>query len=55
MAISFSSAFRLALGPIYPPVQKVPGAHSVSVNLPAEVKNVWSSTSTPRMRLWHRV
>jgi hypothetical protein len=52
MAFLTSSAFRLTLGPTQPPVQKVPGVHSASVNLPAEVKNAWSSTSTPRMRLW---
>jgi hypothetical protein len=51
----FSSSFRLALGPTQPPVHKVQGAHSVSVNLSAEVKNAWSSSSTPRTRLWRGV
>ena len=55
MVSLFYRAFKLALGPNQPPVQKVAGAHSVSVDLLAEVKNAWSSTSTPRMRLWRGV
>ena len=44
-----SGAFRLSLGPTQPPVQKITGAHSVSINLPAKIKSAWSSNSTPRM------
>jgi hypothetical protein len=53
---------RMALGPIPPPVQWVPGALSLEVKWPgreadhsllssAEVKNEWSYTSTPPIRL----
>jgi hypothetical protein len=48
-----------ALGPTQPPVQRVPGALSLGVNLPrretdhsppssAEANNAWSYTSTPQ-------
>jgi hypothetical protein len=53
-----TTASRLALGPTQPPIQRVPGALSLGVKRPgseadhsppssAEVKNVWSYTSTP--------
>jgi hypothetical protein len=53
---------RTALGPNQPPIQWIPGALSLAVKRPgreadhsppssAEVKNEWSYTSTPRIRL----
>jgi hypothetical protein len=53
---------RPVLGPTQPPIQWVPGALSLgakrqgreadhSPEFSAEVKNVWSYTSTPRIRL----
>jgi hypothetical protein len=53
---------RMALGPNQPPIQGVPGALSLGVKRPvreadhsppssAEVKNAWSYTSTPSVRL----
>jgi hypothetical protein len=57
----FSTASRTALGPTQPPIQWVPGALSLGVKRPgrkadhsppsAEVKNAWSYTSTPPIRL----
>jgi hypothetical protein len=55
----FTTASRPALGPIQPPIQWVPGADSHGVKRPgreahhsppssAEIKNVWSYTSTPQ-------
>jgi hypothetical protein len=55
-------SFLAALGPTQPPIQWVPGALSLGVKRPgreadhslpssAEVKNVWSYTSTPPIRL----
>jgi hypothetical protein len=55
----FDIMSRLALGPIQPPVQWVPGALSLGVKRPgrepdhlppssAEVKNAWSYTSAPQ-------
>jgi hypothetical protein len=52
----------MALGPTQPPIQWVPGALSLGVKRPgreadhsppssAEVKNAWSYTSTPPIRL----
>jgi hypothetical protein len=54
----FSTASRMVLGPIQPPIQKVPGNFSLGTKRPgreaghsppsnAEVKNVWSYISTP--------
>jgi hypothetical protein len=54
----FATVSRPALGPIRPPIQKVPGALSLGINRPgreadhsptssAEVKNARSYTSTP--------
>jgi hypothetical protein len=51
----------MALGPSQPPIQRVPGAHTLGVKRPgreadnspqssAEVKNEWSYTSTPSIR-----
>jgi hypothetical protein len=53
---------RLALGPTQPPIQRVTGALSLGVKRPgreadnsppssAEVKNGWSYTSTPPIRI----
>jgi hypothetical protein len=53
---------RTALGPTQPPIQWAPGALSLGVRRPgregghsplssAEVKNAWSYTSTPAIRL----
>jgi hypothetical protein len=58
----FITASRPALGHIQPPIQWVPGAITAGVkqlrreadNSPsfsAEVKNAWSHTSTPPLRL----
>jgi hypothetical protein len=57
-----NTASRPALGPIQPPMQRVPGALSLGVKRPwreadhsppsnAEVKNAWSYTSTPPTQL----
>jgi hypothetical protein len=54
----FHQGFRLTLRPILPPIQQVLGSLSPGVKQPrheadysatssAEVKNVWSYTSTP--------
>jgi hypothetical protein len=59
----FTTASRTALGPTQPPIQWVPGALSLGVKRPgreadhsppssAEVKNAWSYTSTPPIRLY---
>jgi hypothetical protein len=58
----FTTVSRPALGPIKPPIHWVPGALSVGVKRPGregdhsppsstEVKNVWSYTSSPPVRL----
>jgi hypothetical protein len=58
----FTTASRLAPGPTQPPIQWVPGALSLVVKWPcceadpspqssAEIKNVWSCTSTCTIRL----
>jgi hypothetical protein len=58
----FTTAYRTALGSTQPPIQWVPGALSLGVKRPgseadhsppssAEVKNEWSYTSTPPIRL----
>jgi hypothetical protein len=58
----FTTASRTALGPTQPPIQWVPRALSLGVKRPgreadhsppsrAEVKNAWSYTSTPPIRL----
>jgi hypothetical protein len=58
----FITISRMALGPTQPPIQWVSGALSLGVKRPgreadhsppssAEVKNVWSYTSTPPIRL----
>jgi hypothetical protein len=58
----FITVSRLASGPTQPPIQWVPGALSLGVNLPgreadlslpstAEVKNAWSYTSIPAIHL----
>jgi hypothetical protein len=58
----FTTASRTALGPTHPPIYWVPGALSLGVKRPgreadhsppssAEVKNAWSYTSTPPVRL----
>jgi hypothetical protein len=58
----FTTTSRPALGPTQPPIQWVPGALSLGVKRPgceadhsppsvAEVKNAWSYTSTPPVRL----
>jgi hypothetical protein len=58
----FTTASRTALGPTQPPIEWVPGALSLGVKRPgreadhsppssAEVKNSWSYTSTPPIRL----
>jgi hypothetical protein len=58
----FTTASRTALGPTQPPIQWVPGAIALGVkrlgreddqspSSSAEVKNVWSCTSTPPIRL----
>jgi hypothetical protein len=58
----FSSASTPALGPTQPPIQWVPGSLTLGVKLPgreadhspsssAEVKNAFSHTSTPPVRL----
>jgi hypothetical protein len=56
------SHFYMLLGPTQPPIQCVPGALSLGVKRPereadrsppssADVRNVWSYTSTPPIRL----
>jgi hypothetical protein len=58
----FTTTSRTALGPTQPPIQWVPRALSLGVKLPgseadhsppssAEVKDVWSHTSTPPIHL----
>jgi hypothetical protein len=58
----FTTASRTVLRPIEPPIQWVPGAFPLGVRRPgretdhslpssAEVKNAWSYTSTPPIRL----
>jgi hypothetical protein len=58
----FTTAFRTALGPTQPPIQWARGVLSLGVKRPereadhshpssAEVKNEWSYTSTPPIRL----
>jgi hypothetical protein len=58
----FTTASRMALGPTQPPIQWVPGALSLGVKQlgheadhsppsSAKVKNAWSYTSTPPVRL----
>jgi hypothetical protein len=58
----FTTASRTALGPTQPPIQRVPVVLSLGVKRPgrkadhsppssAEVKNTWSYTSSPRIRL----
>jgi hypothetical protein len=58
----FTTASRMALGPTQPPIQWVLGAISLGVKQPvreadhsppssAEVKNAWSYTSTPLIRI----
>jgi hypothetical protein len=58
----FTTTSRTALGPTQPPIQWVPGAPSLGVKWPgreadhsppssAKVKNAWSYTSTPPIRL----
>jgi len=58
----FATASRPALWPTQPPIQQVPRALALTVKRPrreadhslpssAEVKNVWSYTSTPSIRL----
>jgi hypothetical protein len=59
---SLTTVSRMALGPAQPPIQCVPGAFSQGIKRPeceadnsppsiAEVKNAWSYTSTPPIRL----
>jgi hypothetical protein len=58
----FTTASRTTLGPTQPPTQWVPGTLSLGVKRPgreadhspptsSEVKNAWSYTSTPSIRL----
>jgi hypothetical protein len=58
----FTTVFRTAVGPTQSPIQWVPGALFLGVKWPgreadhsppssAEVKNAWSHTSTPPIRL----
>jgi hypothetical protein len=58
----FTTASRTALGPTQPPIQRLPAALSLVVKRPgreadhspppsAEVKNAWSYTTTPPIRL----
>jgi hypothetical protein len=58
----FTTASRTALEPTQPPIQWVPGALTLGIKRPgleadhsppssAEVKNAWSYTSTPPVRL----
>jgi hypothetical protein len=58
----FATAFRAALGPTQPPIQCEPGVLSLGIKWPgreadhlslssAEVKNKWSYTSAPPIRL----
>jgi hypothetical protein len=58
----FTTVSRTALGPTQPPIQWVPGALSLGIKQPerqadhlppstAEVKNAWSYTSIPPIRL----
>jgi hypothetical protein len=60
--VSFTTVSRPALEPTQPPIQWVPGALSLGVKRPEceadhsppssdEVKNAWSYTSTPPIRL----
>jgi hypothetical protein len=61
----FTTASRMALGPTQPPIQLVSGALSLGVKRPgceadhshpssAEVRNAWSYTSNPPIRLHAR-
>jgi hypothetical protein len=62
MIKTLHTASRKVVGPTQPPTQWVPGALSLGVKRPgseadhsppssAEVKNAWSYTSTPPIRL----
>jgi hypothetical protein len=60
--VLFTTVSRTALGPIQPPIRWVPGAFSLGAKRPgreadhsppssAEIKNAWSYTSNPPIRL----
>jgi hypothetical protein len=60
--LATTAVSRPALGPTQPPIQWVPGALSLGVKRPGreadhspppttELKNAWSNTSTPPIRL----
>jgi hypothetical protein len=49
----FNTAFRSALGPIQPPIQRVPGALSLGIKRPGREADHSSQSSVPKSKM-HR-